>query len=61
MVSRNLGKRLARLEMRLGPGEQRVLKIVATRMGGPDEIIEVRLHPPGSRRRRQGQETTGRL
>jgi hypothetical protein len=42
--------------------EQRVLKIVVTRVGSDSEkIIELHLRQPGRRQGWKGQETTGRL
>jgi len=62
MTSRNLTKRLAQLETRRAQSEQRVLKIVVTRVGSDSEkIIELHLRQPGRRQGWKGQETTGRL
>jgi hypothetical protein len=61
MTSRNLTKRLERLETRLAQSEQRVLRIVVTRVGSDvEKIIEIHPHPPGRRPEWKGQET-GRL
>jgi hypothetical protein len=62
MTSRNLTNRLERLETRLAPSGQLVLKIEVTHVGGcPAKIIELQLHPTDRRRGCKGQETTGRL
>ena len=44
MNSRNLTRRLERVEAELAPAKDngRVLKITVTRIGEPDEIIELR-------------------
>jgi len=57
MTSRNLTKRLERLETRLAQSEQRVLRIVVTRVGSDvKKIIEIHTHPPGRRPGWKGQE-----
>jgi hypothetical protein len=49
MTRRNLTKRLQRLERRLTPSAEEILQITVTRIGHPDRIIELRLHPAGNR------------
>jgi len=49
MTRRNLTKRLQRLERRLTPSAEEILQITVTRIGHPDRIIELRLHPAGRR------------
>ena len=60
MTGRNLTKRLERLETQLAASEQRILKVVVTSVGGPEKIIELRLHPRGRRQGWKGQEITDR-
>jgi hypothetical protein len=50
MRSRNLSRRLERLEAQLTPSEERVLTIVVSRIGEPDRTIEVRGKPADRRR-----------
>jgi hypothetical protein len=47
---RNLPKRLERLEACLKPRAARVLKILVTRVGEPDEVVELVLPAPNRRR-----------
>jgi hypothetical protein len=49
VTSRNLTKRLQRLESRLTPPPAEILQITVTRIGQPDRIVELRLHPAGRR------------
>ena len=53
MSSKNLIRRLERLEARLTPSSDdgRVLKITLTRIGEPDEVFELRGIKPNDRRR----------
>jgi hypothetical protein len=51
MISRTLARRLERLEARLRPDAPLVLKILVTRIGGPDKIIELVLNKPNGWRR----------
>jgi hypothetical protein len=52
MSSRNLSRRLERLEAELAPpSDEPALTIVVTSPGEPDEIIEVRGTEPTGRRR----------
>jgi hypothetical protein len=54
MITRNLARRLGRLEAELTPSSnERVLTIVVTSVGMPDEIIELRFNPPNDRRRQR--------
>jgi hypothetical protein len=50
-MTRNLPKRLERLEAYLKPSAPRVLKILVTRVGEPDEVVELVLPDPNRRRR----------
>jgi hypothetical protein len=47
---RNLPKRLERLEACLKPRAPRVLKILVTRVGEPDGVVELVLPEPNRRR-----------
>ena len=60
MISKNLSRRLERLEAELTPSEEHVLKVTVTRIGEPDRIIEVRLPEPTGRGRRLWQQNGGR-
>jgi hypothetical protein len=51
MISRTLARRLERLEARLMPDAPLVLKILVTRIGGPDQIVELVLNKPSRWRR----------
>jgi hypothetical protein len=54
MPTRNLSRRLDRLEAELAPrSDEPVLTILVTSPGQPDEIIEVRGTAPTGRRRRR--------
>jgi hypothetical protein len=46
---RNFPRRLQRLEVRLIPSAPLVLKILVTRVGGPDKIIGLALNEPHGR------------
>jgi hypothetical protein len=52
MSSKNLVRRLAQLEAELtpSPDDERVLKIIVSRIGEPDRIIELRGIEPNRRR-----------
>jgi hypothetical protein len=53
MITRNLGRRLERLEAELTPSSgELVLTILVTSVGEPDEIVEVRGIKTADRRRR---------
>jgi len=53
MSSRNLARRLGRLEAELAPpSEEQVVMIIVTSPGRPDEIKELRFPVPQGRRRR---------
>ena len=58
MSSRNLARRLERLEARLTPSsdDRRVLKITLTCIGGPDKVMEMRGIKPNYRWRNGGRE-----
>jgi len=62
MSSKNLLRRLERLELELtpNPDDQPVLKIVVARIGEPDRIIEVRGIKPNRRRRSPLRRNAGR-
>jgi hypothetical protein len=49
---KNLARRLARLGAKLAAADEAVLRIVVTRIGEPDRIIEVRLSPREGHHRR---------
>ena len=52
MSSKNLSRRLERLEAELAPArDPEVLKITVTRIGAPDRTIELQLKKPTGRRR----------
>ena len=51
MMTRNLTKRLERLEAELKPSDEPVLTITVTCIGEPDRIIEMRGLEPKDRRR----------
>jgi hypothetical protein len=53
MITKNLARRLERLEAELAPpSDGPVLTITVTRIGQPDKIIEVHGMAPANRRRR---------
>jgi len=53
MSSRNLARRLERLEAELAPpSEERVVMLIVTSPGRPDEIKELHYPAPKGRRRR---------
>jgi hypothetical protein len=51
MVSKTPARRLERLAARETPNSPRVLKILVTRVGGPDRTIELVINEPNDLRR----------
>jgi hypothetical protein len=51
MTTKNLTRRLERLEAELEPDDSQVLRLTVTRIGEPVKIVEFRIPKPEGRRR----------
>ena len=51
MITKNLSRRLERLEAELQPDDTQVLRLTVTRIGEPVKIVEVRIRKQEGRRR----------